>query len=53
MLDPAKVMLKQREQQEIIDDGDVFIAEELTPETLADIDRRTELYDVVAKDFSC
>ena len=38
---------------EIVAEGEEYIATIIGPEGLADIERRTNLYDIVAKDFSC
>ena len=34
-------------------DGEQFIAQVIGEEGIADVERRTELFNVVAKDFSC
>lgn len=40
-------------KQAIVADGESFIFEALTDETHAAIERRTALFDELAKDFSC
>jgi len=36
----------------VVDNGDEFIVEFLGPEACEDVERRTALYDDIAKDFS-
>lgn len=37
----------------IVEDGESFMREALGAETMAEVDRRTELFNSLAKDFSC
>ena len=39
--------------QAIVVDGEEFIAQVIGEEGIADVERRTELFNVVSKDFSC
>ena len=50
-LDPAKVAQKAREIAEIIEDGEGFIGQAIGQEAMAEIERRTELFNTLAKDF--
>jgi len=46
--------VKQVENQEhIIDNGEEFIVNFLGAEGMEEVERRSELFNVVAKDFSC
>ena len=37
----------------IVEDGESFMRGALGAETMAEVDRRTELFNSLAKDFSC
>ena len=50
-LDPAKVAQKAREIAEIIEDGEGFIGQAIGQEAMAEIERRTEVFDTLARDF--
>ena len=41
------------EPDDLVTEGEAFIAPVIGEEGAADIERRTELFNVVAKDFSC
>ena len=41
------------QEEAIVVDGESFVAQAVGEEGIADVERRTELFNVVAKDFSC
>ena len=41
-----------KEQSEIVENGDEFIEQAIGPEAVADIERRTELFNVLTRDFT-
>ena len=41
------------QEEAIVVDGEQFVAQVVGEEGIADVMRRTELFDVVAKDFAC
>lgn len=52
-LDPVKVAKRAQEIADTIENGEQFLLETLGESTMQDIERRAQIFDSIAKDFTC